>query len=256
MKLPMGKAVVLAHGLLGWGGRLARTLTADWTYFNKLSPLLQKHNLRLLAPDLRNGHPQKRAQRLIDAIYKWPHRMPDERVTVVAHSQGGLDARYAISCLDGASIIEKLITISTPHRGSSLCDAYATPAIALHPKIREMLDRSGIESEAAYYLSREYVAGEFNQMCPDVEGVSYYSFGGSRRFSHDYWGPFIPTSLALRAYEGENDGLVSVTSARWGEYVETLELDHVEQINFPLKMWRNDAQIKKLWGESIPKLIV
>ncbi len=40
----------------------------------------------------------------------------------------------------------------------------------------------------------------------------------------------------LRTRTGaENDGLVSVESSKWGEYVETLPIDHAAMINWSLR---------------------
>ena len=43
-----------------------------------------------------------------------------ERVDIVAHSLGGVVARYYIERLDGASRIGRLITIGSPHRGTAI----------------------------------------------------------------------------------------------------------------------------------------
>ena len=45
-------------------------------------------------------------------------RFPGERVALVGFSMGGLVARYWVQRLGGAARTERLITISTPHRGT------------------------------------------------------------------------------------------------------------------------------------------
>ena len=47
---------------------------------------------------------------------------PIEPVHIIAHSMGGLDARYMISRLDMADRVLSLTTIATPHRGSPFAD--------------------------------------------------------------------------------------------------------------------------------------
>src|SRR5204863_998767 len=47
---------------------------------------------------------------------------PKGRVIIIAHSMGGLDARYMISRLRMADRVAALITVSTPHRGSPYAD--------------------------------------------------------------------------------------------------------------------------------------
>lgn len=45
-------------------------------------------------------------------------RFPGERVSVVGFSMGGLVARYWVQRLGGAARTDRLVTISTPHRGT------------------------------------------------------------------------------------------------------------------------------------------
>ena len=45
-----------------------------------------------------------------------------EKVNIVAHSKGGLDARYAITHLGLADRVASLTTINTPHRGCKFAD--------------------------------------------------------------------------------------------------------------------------------------
>jgi hypothetical protein len=43
---------------------------------------------------------------------------PRERVTIVAHSLGGLVSRYLIEALHGYRYVQRLITVGTPHQGA------------------------------------------------------------------------------------------------------------------------------------------
>ena len=43
-----------------------------------------------------------------------------EKVNLIAHSKGGLDARYMIEHLDMADAVASLTTLCTPHRGSPI----------------------------------------------------------------------------------------------------------------------------------------
>ena len=45
-----------------------------------------------------------------------------EKVNIIAHSKGGLDSRYAISCLGMDKHVATLTTINTPHRGCDMVD--------------------------------------------------------------------------------------------------------------------------------------
>src|SRR5205085_5173568 len=59
-----------------------------------------------------------RAERLRELV----DELPGERVNVIAHSMGGLDARYAISRLGLSERVLSLVTVGTPHFGTPLAD--------------------------------------------------------------------------------------------------------------------------------------
>ena len=60
----------------------------------------------------------ERAQMLVDKIDAMAH----DRVDIIAHSLGGLDARYALSRLGLARRVRALVTVGTPHHGTPLAD--------------------------------------------------------------------------------------------------------------------------------------
>lgn len=60
----------------------------------------------------------------------------------------------------------------------------------------------------------------FNSEVLDREDVKYYSWGAS--FDPGLLDTFRWPHSVILSKEGPNDGLVSVTSARWGEYRGTL----------------------------------
>jgi pimeloyl-ACP methyl ester carboxylesterase len=53
-------------------------------------------------------------------LAQWRARSGDQdaRVVIIAHSMGGLIARYFVECLGGWEFTRRLITIGTPHRGA------------------------------------------------------------------------------------------------------------------------------------------
>jgi triacylglycerol lipase len=72
---------------------------------------------------------------------------------------------------------------------------------------------------------------KFNALCPDREDIRYFSFGAAFRPT---WGSVFRSSHnIIEAQEGENDGLVSVKSAVWGEYKGTIpDVNHLDIINW------------------------
>ncbi|KAF9996720.1 hypothetical protein BGZ80_000254 [Entomortierella chlamydospora] len=82
-----------------------------------------------------------------------------------------------------------------------------------------------LDTPAYANLTTTYCKEVFNPNTPDDPRVSYYSYGASVP-QIPLWAPLGFPWEVIKAKEGENDGLVSLQSARWGEYVETVEADH------------------------------
>lgn len=242
-----GPAVVLAHGLIGWGAQTAARMSGR-PYFNKIEQHLRSRGLRVLAPEVDGlATSSVRGAQLLEHIRKWPERLPGERVIVIGHSQGGLDARWAISRGGGDGLIHQLLTLSTPHHGTALCEHVAQPLLRGAPgALQGAIEALCVPMELARFMSTPSLK-EFNEACPDSPDVRYLSLGGGRERLAEYWAPFMAITPVLAQLEpGPNDGLVSAASARWGEYVGTLACDHVDLLNFPLKAVHK-APMEPLW---------
>jgi triacylglycerol lipase len=151
-------------------------------------------------------------------------------VNIVAHSMGGLDARYAIARLGLASRVASLTTIGTPHVGTPLADL-GTAVLGEQLGLRRALARFGVGLDAFYDLTSERVAA-LNAAAPDAHGVAYASVVGAvqaRRRTHPL---LLPGWLYLRAAAGENDGLVPADAQRWGEVLARIDADHWAQIGW------------------------
>src|SRR5262249_6473159 len=151
-----------------------------------------------------------------------------EPVHLIAHSMGGLDARFLISRLNMAERVLTLTTLGTPHRGSTFADwGVSRLAFFLQP----FLDLFGISSQAFFDLTTTSCQ-VFNEQTPDAPGVRYYSVAG--QFEASWLTPEWMLSYGiLRGAEGANDGLVSVTSASYGEHCDVWDGDHASLINWP-----------------------
>ena len=154
-------------------------------------------------------------------------------MNIIAHSMGGLDARYMISRLKPPGVeVLSLTTVGTPHRGSAVAD-YVFDRVGKErvPGVYRALRKLGVETGAFEQLTRGYMCGEFNPRTVDREGVRYFSFGAM--FEPGWWSVFRGSHGVVRGVEGENDGLVSVESARWGVYRGTLVgVSHLDLINW------------------------
>jgi triacylglycerol lipase len=160
------------------------------------------------------------------------------KVILIAHSMGGLDARYAVAKLGLADVVAAVVTISTPHRGSPMADWVLKHVGQRLGGIR-LANTLRLEWRAVLDLTTERCA-QMNAKVPDVEGVRYFSVSTAAPWKHIP--PFALSSWSIiRAAEGDNDGLVSVRSATWGTHLGTWPANHWAAINRRPLLKRSDA---------------
>jgi triacylglycerol lipase len=171
----------------------------------------------------------ERAQALVDKIAALPH----ERVDIIAHSLGGLDARYALAKLGLDKRVRALVTIGTPHRGTPVADLAMEGPLGL---ARRAIGKLGIQIHALDWLSTAAL-DRFNADVRDVPGVRYACVVAGIR------DPKTPIALAiqpahayLRRVSGPNDGLVPISSQYWGETLAEIEADHFAQVGWRMTM--------------------
>ncbi|MDS1003887.1 triacylglycerol lipase [Clostridium sporogenes] len=152
-----------------------------------------------------------------------------EKVNIIAHSKGGLDARYMISKLDMGKYVASITMMSSPHRGVKFVDIACHLLNIIYKYIAKIFDKYfkflGDKNPDFYTATRQfstYHSKNFNEEIKDVEGVYYQSYATvmSNLFS-DYI-LTIPY-MFVKLTEGDNDGLVSINSAKWGEFKGTLK---------------------------------
>lgn len=155
--------------------------------------------------------------------------MPAERVNLVAHSMGGLDARYAISRLGLADKVASLTTVGTPHRGTPIADS-GVWLVQEQLRLRRLLQVLGIDAFAQ--LTTDHLE-TFNEEVTDMPGVHYACCPA--RVSRGLRG--VNSLLAagyvlLEREAGDNDGVVPTTSQRWGDVLEEIDADHWAQVGW------------------------
>jgi len=198
--------VVLIHGLFGFRKLL-------WLeYFQGIRALYESQGMRVIIPRLPwAGSIEQRATALAEQLRDEPGPLH-----LVAHSMGGLDARYWINHLGGAAKVSSLTTLATPHRGSPAADYICT-----HFSPLKLL--AGVRALTTERLHL------FNQQTPDQPEVIYRSYTATRPLHQLPWivrgyGRYIQQT------EGDNDSQVSIQSGAWGTHIATLPCDHFEMI--------------------------
>jgi triacylglycerol lipase len=170
---------------------------------------------------------------------------PQGPVHVIAHSMGGLDTRCALTRnLKGLATPNRVVslsTISAPHRGSPIADLLvgARPdGPGLRPfaynLLSHALEHLHIEISALGELTTGYLQ-TFNAAHPNVSHVRYRSYAGTGTESF----ALKPAHLYLQTVgqtddERASDGVVTLASAAWGEFVEPVwdGADHFSEIGY------------------------
>lgn len=244
MDVPKLRApILLVHGLLGYdevrffGWRVA-------SYFPGIPELLRGGGNRVLVARVSpTGGVAKRASQLKEFLDR---ESPGEPLHILAHSMGGLDARYLISRLGMNRRVLSLTTIATPHRGTPFADWGLR---RFERFLKPVFEAFAIPAQGFYDLTRAKCR-EFNEQVPDAPGVRYFAVAGRHKKHPLYPEWHLPHQIVLRE-EGPNDGLVSVASATYGEDTQVWEGDHLSLVN-----WSNRrSRPKGEEGDLLPKYV-
>ena len=106
-----------------------------------------------------------------------------EKINIIAHSKGGLDARYAISCLECREYVASLTTINTPHMGCEWVDKVLkkvpnTLISYIAKRYNQLFQKLGDKQPDFLGGIQDLTvekAKEFNQKAPNCDEVLYQS---------------------------------------------------------------------------------
>lgn len=242
--------IVLAHGLLGFAElKLAANYLPAIHYWRGIKEALSDQGIEVITATVPStGTIEHRAAKLGEDIAA---QCAGKSVNIIAHSMGGLDARYMISQLQPQNVdVKSLVTIATPHHGSRVADWLIDEIGPDYlPRLYHAWERiTGMESGAFAQLTTRYMDEEFNPRTPDDPTVRYFSYGAYMEGRPPLLSPFRLSHKILALEDGPNDGLVSVASAKWGTYKGSLVgVNHLDLIN-----WTNRVRwtLKKWLGEE------
>ena len=192
-------------------------------YWGRIPGVLKKRGARVFF----GGHDawgtfEDNARQIAGALEKALAKTGCEKVNIIAHSKGGIDARYLISSMGADSKVASLTTISTPHCGSKTLGDFACKARPMFrlisPLVNGFFRLSGDVTPDFFGVCRAIAPqrmGEFNRQNPDAPGV-YYQHYAALMSSTASDAVFSLTHFIIRAYDGENDGIVAVSSVPYG----------------------------------------
>lgn len=256
--------IVLAHGFFGFDDFAGAGFLF---YFYEVSERLAAEGETLVfTPEVDpfNGSDVRGAQLIVhieDILSQTGH----EKVNIIGHSQGGLDARVVAH--DRPDLVASVTTVGTPHGGTVLADVVldlisdGRAADLIDALVRligiPLFDATGNESSAmaALWLFSEPGIAAFNAEYTDSPQVAYYSLTGrtdlhpggiecdapaAPDFVTDWNLTLDPVDLLLDLSEQivdgglgsaiPNDGLVRVDDAKWGTFLGCVPADHLDEV--------------------------
>lgn len=266
--------IILAHGIarfdfllvsfikqLGPLREYMEVATEGLHYFKGVARHLRRHGFDVYHSSVSFAAGlERRAEDLKKEVERVLELKRADKVHIIGHSMGGLDARYMIARLGAADRVASLTTIGTPHLGTSLADWGLTHANhRLIQVLRPVIDLEG-------FLSLTPAAcREFNDSAAEAEAANpvfyqtYASFEPRRRV----FTPLKGSWTIINREEGKNDGLVSHASQMWVSELKgprgrvkricrhefPVPADHLNQVGW----W--DVGELKLEGPSLLRLV-
>jgi triacylglycerol lipase len=256
--------IVMAHGFFGFED-FAGAGFIDY-FWEVRSELAAHGEPRVYTPAVDPfNDSETRGRELLAHIEEILAETGHARVNIIAHSQGGLDARVVANLRP--DLVASITTVATPHEGTPAADVILR--IVSDERLRDLIDAlvrviasplydaAGDETSVFAPLrlfSRDGIAA-FESMHPDEPTVQYFSIAGRsdrtvgrslcrpadrpdflRRYD-DVTDPLEPLlAIPGAIVSGDafdptpNDGLVSVPSARHGRFLGCIPADHLDEV--------------------------
>ena len=218
--------------------------------FGRIEKMLEDEGYRVrTAKTDAFGTIENNAAQLKEDIQAFLRKTGAEKVNIIAHSKGGLDARYMIEHLGMEDAVASLTTLCTPHRGAAL----ASRILHLPGFVLRILDClinlvyriGGDKRPAALAVCRQLQAVPEDKtvvlhVSDKVYCQSYSAVLEKKRldFVMD-----VPLMYFKTFENGPSDGMVSVESAKYGNYRgECMEesVSHSEIVDFGTKKKKNE----------------
>jgi triacylglycerol lipase len=186
-------------------------------YFKGIASFLKKHNIDVhhsrvsWAADVKT-----RAKDLKQEVERILKETGKEKVHIIAHSMGGLDARYMIVNQKMADAVFSLTTIGTPHLGSIVADYAVEQGLdKVLGLVGSFMNLEGVNSLTTRACNNFNIFARESEACNDVIYQVFYS----KKDYEDVFIPFQPSWKLINKNAGDNDGLVSVASQKWTKYL-------------------------------------
>lgn len=170
------------------------------------------------------GTIEHNAENLKEEINKIINQYGVQKVNVIAHSKGGLDARYMIKELGMADCVASLTTLCTPHKGSKIADGilklpkFAVRFLAFWINFWYRLFGDKKPDSLAVCKQLQTISDAEAAAVDGCDGVYCQSYSTTLKRSRDDFLMGIPLIFSRRFEKDRSDGLVSAKSAEFANY--------------------------------------
>lgn len=245
--------IVLCHGMSGfdsvlgildyWYGIDAALRDAGATvYVAQVSPF---------------DSPEKRGEELLEQIEEISARTGAAKLNLIAHSQGGFDARYVSAVRP--DLVASVTTVGTPHDGAELADilrrnlkpggfaegvlSYFAGSFGMvlgiltgHRTVPDAVAAlDSLTRDGAAVFNRRYPAGLASSRCGtrrQAGSQRFYSWSGTASWTHLFDSGDPALKLVSGLYGEDNDGLVGQCASHFGEVIrDNFRMNHLDEVN-------------------------
>lgn len=210
---------IFLHGFMGRAE--TGVLGLRFEYFRGLRGVAKGFDIAVEVPQMpaRTGIDDR--ARAIKPVFD---NMDADAIVLVGNSMGGLVARALAARFDPERRVRVVASICTPHHGSPVADRTLSGESRFPGFVVRFLEEALNDLSVAN-------APDFNARTPDRPDVRYLSWASARPNGEmPRW--FKKREAYIAGFEGENDGLVSVASSKWGTFIGTDRADHIETIGW------------------------
>lgn len=260
-KIKLKYPVVFLHGASVGGKSLKIGPLHLGDYWQRLPKYVEDLGIKVAVPELPKSATIAYQATVLHAYLK--RHYPNQKVNLIGHSMGGLVARFLASQWDkDQTMVASIVSVATPHRGSGLSD-WAFRQKENRSVMYWLLRACGYnldEREFLIELTPKYMSERFNPNVKDVEGVIYYSVQAWGEPWTRTLSPFLYVPHYLNKWEENvmseepNDGLVPLSSQKWGKVIAKVQLDHLAQINHHPLRFSMEEETKALYQRILEQL--
>ena len=211
--------ILLVHGVFFRDSRLLN-------YWGRIPAELEKNGAEVYYGEQQSALSiEQSSEELAKKIEEIVTRTGCGKLNIIAHSKGGLDSRFAISKLGCDKYVATLTTINTPHRGCIFAEYLlgAAPERVknfvekTYNKMFYALGDNSPDFMSAVKCLTNSFCEQFNKDILDSPDVMYQSYGSKAVKLRGTRFPLNISYPVVKKFDGDNDGLVAIDSAPWGE---------------------------------------